>query len=167
MRKWRDSLSTFPHFLFISSLSIHFLNKKIVTYEKIILGRIRCKEAPQVVPACQSDHIHVFFLLRGLLLECIFDIIQRSRSPEPSAALFELLRPAPDRLQNIFTYCLTCPFYEHFKFLCHLHEQAEESHSLLYWTRHWPRPPRSLHLQPRFYFPPHRQKGTTSNALLF
>ena len=36
MRKWReneemegDSLSTFPHFLFISSLSIHFLYQKL------------------------------------------------------------------------------------------------------------------------------------------
>ena len=104
-----------------------------------------------------------FFYL-GLLLECIFHKIQRSRSPEPSAAFFELLRSAPDRLQNIFAYWLTCPFYEHvlsLKFLCHLHEQAEESHSLLYWTRHWPRPPRSLHLQPRFNFPPYRQKWTT------
>ena len=65
MRKWReneekerDSLSTFPHFLFISSLSIHFLylnlslnvKKKAqkikinMLYEEIILGRIRCEE---------------------------------------------------------------------------------------------------------------------------
>ena len=65
----RDSLSTFSHFLFISPLSIHFLYQKLshlystfvanVTkktyhtgYEKIILGRIRCEKAPQVVPAC-------------------------------------------------------------------------------------------------------------------
>ena len=74
----RDSLSTFPHFLFTSSLSIHFLyqksqilNKKLcrkmlnmtllsqmsqkaylMRYEKIILGRIRCEKAPKVVPAC-------------------------------------------------------------------------------------------------------------------
>ena len=61
----RDSLSTFRQFLFISSLSIHFLYQKIVSfcfkmlntallsrmsqktyhmrYEKIILGRIRLK----------------------------------------------------------------------------------------------------------------------------
>ena len=75
MRKWReneemekDSLSTFPHFLFISSLSIHFLSKillqnvkygtfvdnvtkKHTRYEKIILGQIRCEKAPQVVRA--------------------------------------------------------------------------------------------------------------------
>ena len=77
MRKWtqneqieRDSLSTFPHFLFITSLSIHFLSKIVhfyremlntallswksqttqhTLYEKIILGRIRCEKAPQVV----------------------------------------------------------------------------------------------------------------------
>ena len=70
----KDSLFTFPHFLFISSLSIHFLNQKLshfvakcqichfcrnvtkkayhTRYEKIILGRIRCEKAPQVVPAC-------------------------------------------------------------------------------------------------------------------
>ena len=79
-RKWkeneemeRDSLSTFPHFLFISSLSIHFLYKKLShffrktlhtallsrmsqkTYHtccaKMILGRIRCKK---VAPACMT-----------------------------------------------------------------------------------------------------------------
>ena len=59
----RDLLSTFPHFLFISSLSIHFLSKillqnvkygtfvdnvtkKHMRYEKIILGRIHCEKAP-------------------------------------------------------------------------------------------------------------------------
>ena len=73
MRKWREIHSL--HFLFISSLSIHFLYiSKIVSfcrkmldtallsrmskktyhtrYEKIILGRIRCEKAPQVVKAC-------------------------------------------------------------------------------------------------------------------
>ena len=69
-RKWNGNeemerylLSTFPHFLFISSLSIHFLSKillqnvkygtfvdnvtkKHMRYEKIILGRIHCEKAP-------------------------------------------------------------------------------------------------------------------------
>ena len=65
----RDLLSTFPHSLFISSPSIHFLyqnlsqNVKYGTFvanvtktyntrcEEIILGRICCEEALQVVPA--------------------------------------------------------------------------------------------------------------------
>ena len=72
MRKWRenkemerDSLSTFPHFLFISSLC-HILSQNVkysifvanvtktehTRYEEIILGRILCEEAPQVVTAC-------------------------------------------------------------------------------------------------------------------
>ena len=88
MRAWREyeemeknSPSPFPHFLFISSLSVHFLYQKFVTfcrkmldtallsrmsqknlshalYEEIILGRIRCEEAPQVVPACHPVHMH-------------------------------------------------------------------------------------------------------------
>ena len=80
MRKWREIhslhfliLSTFPHSLFISSISIHFLYQNLpqnlsqnvkygtfvanvtktyhTRYEEIILGRIRFEEAPQVVPA--------------------------------------------------------------------------------------------------------------------
>ena len=75
----RDWLSTFPHSLSISSLFLHFLplfpfpTSKCITfcckmlntallsrmsqksqhtrYEEIILGRNRCNEAPQVVPA--------------------------------------------------------------------------------------------------------------------
>ena len=73
----RISLSTFPHSLFISSLSINFLYQnflyhilsqnvkygtfvanvtKNLTYahEETILGRIRCEEAPQVEPACNT-----------------------------------------------------------------------------------------------------------------
>ena len=56
-RKWeeneemeRDSLSTFPHFLFIIA---NVINKNYhMRYEKIILGRIRCQKALQVVTAC-------------------------------------------------------------------------------------------------------------------
>ena len=57
----RDSLTTFPHFLFISSLSIHFLYQKLSNFvvktlhtrcEKIILNQIRCEKALQVVPVC-------------------------------------------------------------------------------------------------------------------
>ena len=63
-------LSTFTHFLFISSLSINFLYQNFchkmlntallsrmsqktehMRYEKIILDQIRCEEALQVVPA--------------------------------------------------------------------------------------------------------------------
>ena len=85
MRKWReneemerDSLSTIPHFLFILSLTIIFLYQKlshlgqnvkygtfvanftkkklnIRAYEEIVLGRIHCKEAPQVVRAWEKD----------------------------------------------------------------------------------------------------------------
>ena len=67
----RDSLSTFPHSLFIPlyplpvSKIVSFCRKMFNTtllsrmsqktyrtrYEKIILGRICCEEAPQVVPA--------------------------------------------------------------------------------------------------------------------
>ena len=43
MRKWtqneqieRDSLSTFPHFLFITSLSIHFLSKIVHFYREML-----------------------------------------------------------------------------------------------------------------------------------
>ena len=74
-RKWReneemerDSHSIFSYFPVISSLSIHFLypiyfSQKVkygtsrmsknltYTYEKIILGRIHCEKAPQVVRA--------------------------------------------------------------------------------------------------------------------
>ena len=65
----RDLLSIYPHFLFISPLSIHFqiknclilsqnvkygtfladFTKKHMRYDKIILGRICCEKAPQVV----------------------------------------------------------------------------------------------------------------------
>ena len=58
-RKWeeneemeRDSLSTFPHFLFII-LNVTKKNYHM-RYEKIILGRIHCEEALQVVPACEN-----------------------------------------------------------------------------------------------------------------
>ena len=76
MRKWgeneeveKDSVSTFPHFLFISFLSIisyfsfcrKMLNMALLSritqktyhtrYENIILGRIRWEKAPQVVRA--------------------------------------------------------------------------------------------------------------------
>ena len=74
----RDSFATFPHSLFISTLSIHFLyqnchilsrnvkygtfvtnftKKKINirAYEEIVLGRIHCEEAPQVVRAWEKD----------------------------------------------------------------------------------------------------------------
>ena len=70
MRKWREIHS--QHFLILSlfppSLSISYQNlsqnvkkrallsrmsqKVNILYKKITLGRIRCKEAPQVVPAC-------------------------------------------------------------------------------------------------------------------
>ena len=56
MRKWRDSPSTSPYFLFISSQNVKYgafvANVTInLTYEKIILGQTRCEEALQVVPA--------------------------------------------------------------------------------------------------------------------
>ena len=58
-RKWweneemeRDSLSTFPHCLFISSLSIDYLCQIVSHFVAIILGRILCEEAPQGVSAC-------------------------------------------------------------------------------------------------------------------
>ena len=75
----RDSLSTFPHSVFISSLSLsisyieichilsrnvkygtfvaNFTKKKlnIRAYEEIVLGRIHCEEAPQVVRAWEKD----------------------------------------------------------------------------------------------------------------
>ena len=63
-KRERDSLSTFPHFLFISSVCIHFLYQNchilwqnvkygtLVASATKILGRIRCEKAPQVVPAC-------------------------------------------------------------------------------------------------------------------
>ena len=83
-RKWREneklekySLSTFPHFLFISSLSIHFLYTKLshfvakcycechkkMRYEKIILGRIHWEKVPQVVRACPYLWIYRRFLM--------------------------------------------------------------------------------------------------------
>ena len=71
MRKWRE-IHTHTH-TFLPSLSIsyikicHILSQNVkygtfvanvtksqqTRYEEIILGRIRCEEAPQVVPACQ------------------------------------------------------------------------------------------------------------------
>ena len=47
----RDSLSTFPHFLFIIA---NVTNKNYhMRYEKIILGRIRCKKSSE---CCTSLH---------------------------------------------------------------------------------------------------------------
>ena len=73
----RYSLSSFAHFLFISSLSIHFLYTKLshfvakcycechkkMRYEKIILGRIHCEKVPQVVRACPYLWIYRRFLM--------------------------------------------------------------------------------------------------------
>ena len=69
MRKWRKNfliLSLYPPSLSISYIKIgHILSQNVkygifvanvtktehTRYEEIILGRIRCEEAPQVVPA--------------------------------------------------------------------------------------------------------------------
>ena len=69
-RKWRENfliISLYPPSLSISYIKIcHILSQNVkysifvanvtktehARYEEIILGRIRCGEAPQVVPAC-------------------------------------------------------------------------------------------------------------------
>ena len=67
-RKWREIHSL--HFLIFSlfppSLTLSYINKPLLLQmsqktqhtrnEKIILGRIRCEKAPQVVPACQDTY---------------------------------------------------------------------------------------------------------------
>ena len=76
----RDLLSIYPHFLFISPLSIHFqiknclilsqnvkygtfvadFTKKHMRYEKMILGQICCEKAPQVVRAWAQAVLGLF-----------------------------------------------------------------------------------------------------------
>ena len=80
MRKWREIHYPYP----ISSRIVAFCRKMLNTailsrmtqktkhtrYEEIILGRIRCEEAPQVVPAwCNSskmDNMEVDIERRGI-----------------------------------------------------------------------------------------------------
>ena len=71
-RKWRenekterDSLSTFPHFLFISSFSIHFLYQKLSHFVAKCLIRHLCREChkkPYLI-------IVIFFTLTQFLWE--------------------------------------------------------------------------------------------------
>ena len=75
MRKWRKNfliLSLYPPSLSISYIKIcHILSQNVkygifvanvtktehTRYEEIILGRILCEEAPQVVSACQTSSL--------------------------------------------------------------------------------------------------------------
>ena len=95
----RDSLSTYPHFLFISSHSINFLYQNCVmlslnvknstpvadvtknlTYrhKKIILSQIHCEKAPQVVKACAPHMLDTHHMMdTRIMMKSIHHMMDR------------------------------------------------------------------------------------------